>query len=123
LLQTIAVRAGANAIVNLELEKYTKSDACSNYRYTMHRYSGDAVIVKRPSYTTDPQVIAQSEAQMRTLAMIEAQPPLALTRMDKPPVWQFVPLLTWYWVCTVLRLGGTTCLVLVRLLLARPRRT
>ncbi|MEU0886174.1 cold shock domain-containing protein [Lentzea sp. NPDC005914] len=55
-LQTYAASLGANAIVNLSLEKYSKSPEplllrligiAPNYYRTMHRFSGAAVIINR----------------------------------------------------------------------------
>ena len=61
-LQQVARGLGANAIVNLKLDKYSKQDGCSNYYYTMHRFYGDAVVVHRPGgssstpdWTSNPQ--------------------------------------------------------------------
>ena len=52
---------GANALVNVQMLKLTEQDGCSNYRYTVHAFTGDAGCVMRVSMSRDPDAIAASE--------------------------------------------------------------
>jgi len=96
---------GANAIVGLTLKKYTTSDACSNYRYTMHRFYGDAVVAKKIGYTTDPQVIARSQAEMRATGNDSKYHSMGSSSLARPPLWRFVPMVAWSLVRTVMLIG------------------
>jgi cold shock CspA family protein len=86
---------GANAIVGLTLEKYTKNDGCSNYQYTMHRFYGHAVVAKKVSYTTYPKVIARSQAEMRATGEGSTYHSMGSSSLVRPPLWRFVPSLAW----------------------------
>jgi hypothetical protein len=96
---------GANAIVGLTLQKYTKNEACSNYRYTMHRFYGHAVVAKKIGYTTDPQVIARSQAEMRATGDGSTYHSMGCSSLARPPLWRFVPTLSWSLVRTVVMIG------------------
>jgi cold shock CspA family protein/uncharacterized protein YbjQ (UPF0145 family) len=108
-LAELAKQWGANAIVNLQLEKYSKRDGpCSNYYYTMHRFYGDAVVVQRPTYTNDPNSFRgpqpwQSRGQ---------QPPMHSTALVQPPNWIFGPVLVWSLIRTMVVVSGLLSLCL-----------
>lgn len=55
ILRQEAERLGANAVVGLTLYKYTKNETCSNYRYTMHRFSGRPSSSRRPATAPAPR--------------------------------------------------------------------
>jgi len=95
ILKQQAQSRGANAIVGLNLQKYTKAQACSNYRYTMHRFYGNAVIAKKVSYTTDTNLIARSRAEMQALQDGTTYHSLGNRSLTRPPLWKFVPTLMW----------------------------
>lgn len=96
---------GANAIVGLTLEKYTKNEACSNYRYTMHRFYGHAVVAKKVSYTTDTNVIARSQAEMRATEDGSTFHSVGRSSLVRPPLWRFLSTLAWSLVRTVMMIG------------------
>ena len=69
----MAKSVGANALVNVQMLKLTEQDGCSNYRYTVHAFTGDAGCVMRVHMTRDPEAIAASEHWYRDMsAQIEA---------------------------------------------------
>ncbi|WP_338527043.1 DUF3742 family protein [Pseudomonas batumici] len=47
--------------------RYTEEEAGSNYKYTVHRFDAELAVVKVIKTTSDPQLIAASQAQMQTL--------------------------------------------------------
>ena len=58
-LRRDAQNKGANAIVGLNSNKYTRNDG--NYYYSMHEAYGDAVLIMKIEYTADPYRIIMSE--------------------------------------------------------------
>ncbi|NWA28561.1 DUF3742 family protein [Pseudomonas gingeri] len=67
LLIETARKWGANAVLQASLSKYTEEEAGSNYRYTMHRFDAQFAVVKAIRTTSDPQLVADSKAQMQAL--------------------------------------------------------
>ncbi|MEU0561456.1 cold shock domain-containing protein [Dactylosporangium sp. NPDC006015] len=106
ILRQQAERLGANAIVGLALTKYTKNETCSNYRYTMHRFTGRAVVVKKAGYSFDPEVIARTQEGMRDTGGDAAWHSVGRTSLVRPPLWRFVPMLSWSLARTVLTIGA-----------------
>jgi cold shock CspA family protein len=107
-LKAVAVRLGANAVVNLSLEKSTVSQGCSNYRYTMHHFSGTAVIVKRGDFSSDPDTIEMSKAQMDWIANLCRRDSVGTTKMVKPRPAIFYPKLVYF--------GGRTIVLILVLI-------
>lgn len=106
---------GANAIVDLTLKKYTALEGCSNYRYTMHRFYGNAVIVKRTHYTTDPDLIARSEAEMKQVRDRSTYYFSGGRRsMTRPPAWKLMPALAWSIMRTAAAISGLLVVRLIR---------
>lgn len=96
LLRDQARQLGGNAVVNLSLEKQTEQQGCSNYRYTVHKFYGDAVVVKRVAYSSDPHRIAASEAEMRRVHGLNTYYAVGLSAsMSRPPFLKFAPILAW----------------------------
>lgn len=62
MLKQRCINAGGNAVLNVQLHKYSQNDGCSNYYYTMHRYSATIANVQKVVTTTDQDWIARSEA-------------------------------------------------------------
>lgn len=61
MLTRIARQQGANAVVNVRTDTYSAWGG-GNYYYTMHRFVGDTACVMRVKQSTDPEVIARSDA-------------------------------------------------------------
>lgn len=104
LLKDVAQKSGANAVVCMSLDKYTKSDACSNYQYTMHRYYGHAVVVKRVEYTSDSQKIASSNAELAKYQSMSLHNEFGDSSFIKPASYVFYPLLTCFWLKALLKI-------------------
>lgn len=117
-LKGVALRAGANAVVGLTLDKYTEQRSCSNYRFTMHRFYGHAVIVRRTEYTTDPGRIARSQADLRDVQAGPLQMSSGTSALVRPPAWRFIPVLAW----SLLRTAGTIAVVSARVGVRRASR-
>jgi hypothetical protein len=109
LLRKQAESYGANAIVGLTLEKYSQQSGCSNYYYTMHRFHGRAVIIKKVGYSTDPQAIARSQDGMGGHGG-SAFYSVGSSALVRPPWWRFVPAFTWSIAATL----GLIAIVAVR---------
>jgi hypothetical protein len=63
---------GGNAVLNVQLEKYSRSDGCSNYHYTVQRFTGDYANVQKIVTTTDQDWIAGcAQWERDVLARIE----------------------------------------------------
>jgi cold shock CspA family protein/uncharacterized protein YbjQ (UPF0145 family) len=108
-LADLAKQWGANAVVNLQLEKYSKQDGpCSNYYYTMHRFYGDAVVVQRPSFTNDPNNFRGPQSWQSP----GQHPPMHSTALVRPPMWIFLPVLLWGMTRTFVVIFGLVCLCL-----------
>lgn len=112
----LAKSYGANAIINNNLERYTQQQACSNYKFTMHRQHGEFAVVKRVGSSSDPVVIEDARQQMQAIkdwweqknppapeTDVEAEPrePLSLTSLVPPAKVKFVAVLLWSWTCTI----------------------
>lgn len=105
---------GANAVLNATMSKRTESATCSNYRYTVHRYSADFAIVKVVTTSSDPVAIAKSEHEMEMLRewwarrnepQDERADQLATaTRLIEPGKVKLMLGLTWSWTKTVLKI-------------------
>lgn len=67
ILANQARKFGANAVLNVTMDKWTEGQLLSNYCSTMHRYSGEFAVVKVVSTSSDPEVIAQAEKEMQAL--------------------------------------------------------
>lgn len=111
---------GANAIINSNMTRYTKSDSCSNYKYTMHKFSGQFAVVKAIGYSSDPDAIAEAERQMQALndwwekqnapaSEPEPREPLNISSLVPPAKVKQVALIIWSWtltICKILYLTG-----------------
>ncbi|WP_247263247.1 MULTISPECIES: DUF3742 family protein [Pseudomonas] len=58
---------GANAVLHVTQSRYTEEEGGSNYKYTVHRFDAELAVVKVIKTTSDPELIAASQAQMQTL--------------------------------------------------------
>jgi cold shock CspA family protein len=96
-LKTVAIQQGANAVVSMRLEKYTKAEGCSNYQYTMHRFYGDAVIVRRIEFSLDPDRIRQSNSEMDRIRNFSQREALGASKFVKPHPLVFYPKLVFCW--------------------------
>ncbi|GLX94543.1 hypothetical protein [Herbidospora sp. NBRC 101105] len=106
LLRQHAEELGGNAIVRLRLERFTAQHGCSNYRYTVHRFYGDAVILKKVKYSSDPQVIAKSEQEMRSARNRQHHYSVGIrASLVRPPLMKFVPVLVWSLLRTAFTVG------------------
>lgn len=117
---------GANAVIFASLEKYTDSAAtgCSNYRFTMHRFTGQYAIVKVVRLSSDPAAIMESQAQMqdfhdwwqsKTVPRSETWELSANeTRLIEPAKVKFILGLIWSWSLTLLKILGLSCLFFYR---------
>jgi cold shock CspA family protein len=103
-LKQYAINAGANAVVRLTLHKYSERAGCSNYFHTMHRFYGDAVIAKKVTYTTDPDLIARSQAEMEKIDNISNQKSIGVRSLVRPSAWVFIPTLLWSWARTLAKI-------------------
>lgn len=109
---------GANAVLNVTMHKWTDSAACSNYRWTMHRFSGEFAVVKVVSSSSDPDVIARSEHEMQNLfewwnSRNAPQDnawdrPSTETRLIEPAKIKLVLGLLWAWSLTFMKILGLT---------------
>lgn len=74
LLEKASMDRGGNAVLNVQLKKYSRNDSCSNYYYTMHRFTGDYANVQK-IVTTNNQVWIANCAQWEqgVLARIERE--------------------------------------------------
>ncbi|WP_198422390.1 MULTISPECIES: cold shock domain-containing protein [Pseudomonas] len=68
ILANQARELGANAVLNVSMDKWTEGQLLSNYCVTMHRFSGEFAVVKVVSSSFDPEVIARAEQDMQALA-------------------------------------------------------
>lgn len=119
-----AQQNGANAVIFASLEKFTDSAACSNYRFTMHRFTGQYAIVKVVSLSSDPAAIMESQSQMQGLHdwwQSKTAPqgetwegPENETRMIAPAKVKFFLGLIWSWSLTLLKILGLSALFLFR---------
>tara|TARA_R110002124_G_scaffold133109_2_gene295701 strand:- start:986 stop:1753 length:768 start_codon:yes stop_codon:yes gene_type:complete len=114
MLKKHALALGGNAVVALNVEPYTESEGCSNYKYTMHHITGVVVYVKRKIRTSDPEVIEAAHAAMEVIAkyneeqdQIDAQRETerkawggGQTKMVKPPALVVIPKLLFSWSMT-----------------------
>ncbi|MEU4513925.1 hypothetical protein AB0G05_30875 [Nonomuraea wenchangensis] len=115
LLKQQAVDLGGNAIVNLWLEKLTEQEGCSNYRYTVHKFYGDAVVIKKIAYSSDPQLIARSEAEMEAVRRLGTYYAVGLSEpMTRPPLMRFAPVLAWSLVRTFATIGLMLIVLIAR---------
>ncbi len=110
ILKSVAQRSGANAVVCMNLNKYTESDSCSDYKYTMHRYYGDAVVVKRIEYTSDPHKIKQSRAELAKYQSMHFKNDIGQTKFVRPSAYVFYPLLAYFWCRTLLKIITILCI-------------
>lgn len=103
---------GGNAITNAHMERYTKQEGCSNYKFTMHRMTGQFVVVKKVVMTTDPAAIAECQQRQQDffdwLALRNAPAPepepresFNISTLVPPAKLKFVAMLLWGWACTV----------------------
>jgi cold shock CspA family protein len=112
----LAKSYGGNAIINMQQERYTKQQACSNYKFTMFRQHGEFAVVKVVSSSSDPAVIEAAQQRMQDLndwwnlrsppveePATEAEPrePASLSTLVPPAKVKFVALMVWSWTCTI----------------------
>lgn len=101
MLRQVAQRQGANAVVCVNMTRYTDQETCSNYRFTMHRCYGHPVVIKKPEYTTDPDKIAQwhQDVAQHQHAM-QCESGEGETSLVSPPPYVLFPLLAFSWART-----------------------
>ncbi len=104
LLKNAAKKSGANAVVCMTLNKYTQSNACSNYKYTMHRFYGHGVVVKRVDYSSDPHKISQSRREMSRYQSMTPRFDVGESKMVRPPAVIFYPALMYFWLLTIMKI-------------------
>ena len=116
-LERICQERGGNAVLNVRLEKSSRQQGCSNYYYTMHRYTGDFVNVQRIIQTTDQELIASSvqweqefNAWIDTLNATEA-PAAEATKLIPPGALEHLLKLAFSWSLTLLKILGVIILV------------
>jgi cold shock CspA family protein len=75
---------GANAVLNVTMDKWTESQPFSNYCSTMHCFSAEFAVVKVISSSSDPEVIARAEQEMQALTDWWNNLPVQPVRPDNP---------------------------------------
>ena len=109
-LKLAAINQGANAVVCMHLEKYTGSDSCSNYKYTMHRFHGYPVIVKKTKYSADPALISESRSEISRISSLKVIDACVSTHMVRPPAYVFYPVVVYFWLRTISKILGIMAL-------------
>lgn len=123
LLEKASAARGGNAVLNVQLMKYSRSDGCSNYRYTVHRFTGDYANVQKIVSTSDQDWIANSiHWEQEFLARIENQnsqpatPDAETIRLVPPGAFKHVAVMLLSWTLTLMKILGFTLLGLAKLL-------
>jgi hypothetical protein len=111
-LKAVALRDGANAVVSMTLNKYAESESCSNYKFTVHRYYGDTVIVKKTGYSSDPGDIERSNRGLDHARNIQRCDNAGISILVRPPAILFYPMLLLSWVRTLALIFGLIPVVL-----------
>ncbi|MEC4024929.1 hypothetical protein VSO52_19395 [Pseudomonas fulva] len=112
---------GGSAVLNVHLEKYSRSDGCSNYQYTMHRFTGDYANVQKIVTTTDQNWIANcAQWERDVLARIEnenAQPASwdsGVTSLVPPGALKHGAILLLSWTATFMKILGFAIVTLAK---------
>ncbi|HEK3608622.1 cold shock domain-containing protein [Pseudomonas aeruginosa] len=112
---------GGNAVLNVNLHKYSQNEGCSNYRFTVHRYSGTIASVQKVVTTTDQDWIARSAAWHQEVeAILEANKATGkggdqgTTRLVEPGALSHGLKLTLSWTLVLLRILGLSLVHLAR---------
>lgn len=114
-LQQIAQGLGANAVVNLTLERYSKQDGCSNYHYTMHRFRGDAVVIHRPGFSSGASdSVRYTQSWASDSNHNTSYQSVGHRSLTRPPLHVFLPMQMW----SLMKLAGMIALLLPRIVSA-----
>lgn len=115
---------GANAVLNASLDKFTHSAACSNYRYTMHRFTGQFAILNVVHVSSDPAIILASQRRLqdhhdwwqnKIAPQRESwERPTNETRLIEPAKVRLILGLIWSWSLTLSKIIGLCGLFLIR---------
>ena len=112
---------GGNAVLNVHLHKYSRNEGCSNYYFTVHRYSGTIASVQKVVTTTDQDWIARSAAWYQEVeAQIQASKASGKTgdegstHLVAPGAFAHGVKLTFSWALVLLRILGLTLVHLAR---------
>ncbi|ALN18473.1 cold shock domain-containing protein [Ectopseudomonas mendocina] len=123
LLERASADRGGNAVLNVQLEKYSRSDGCSNYYYTMHRFTGDYANVQKIISTTDQDWISRSiQWEQEFLARIEnenaqpATPSIGATSLVPPGAIKHSTMMLLSWTFTVAKILSLALLALAKTL-------
>ena len=123
LLERASADRGGNAVLNVRLEKYSCSDGCSNYYYTMHRFTGDYANVQKIVSTTDQDWIARSiQWEQEFLARIEnenaqsATPNIGAPSLVPPGAIKHGAMMLLSWTFTLVKILGLALLVFAKAL-------
>lgn len=121
LLEKASMGRGGNAVLNVHLEKYSRSDGCSNYHYTVHRFTGDYANVQKIVTTTDQSWIANcAQWERDVLARIEnenAQPAgwdTGVTSLVPPGAFKHGAILLLSWTATFMKILGFAIVALAK---------
>ncbi|ORE47709.1 cold-shock protein [Pseudomonas aeruginosa] len=111
-----------NAVLDVQLHKYSQNEGCSNYYYTMHRYTGTIANVQKVVTTTDQDWIARSEAWYQEfeahLAANQASGKTAdegSSKLVAPGAFAHGVKLTFSWMLVLLKILGLCLIFLARL--------
>jgi cold shock CspA family protein len=127
LLEKASADRGGNAVLNVRLEKYSRNEGCSNYYYTMHRFTGDYANVQKILSTTDQDWIARSiQWEQDFLARIEegnakiAPSDTGLTSLITPSAIKHCTVMLLSWTFVLMKILGVSLLFVAKML-ARHR--
>jgi hypothetical protein len=109
-------------VLDVQLHKYSQNEGCSNYYYTMHRYTGTIANVQKVVTTTDQDWIARSEAWYQEfeahLAANQASGKTAdegSSKLVAPGAFAHGVKLTFSWMLVLLKILGLCLIFLARL--------
>ncbi|AOE87969.1 cold-shock protein [Pseudomonas sp. TCU-HL1] len=128
LLENASADRGGNAVLNVRLEKYSRNDGCSNYYYTMHRFTGDYANVQKIVSTTDRDWISRSiQWEQEFLARIEkenaqvATPNAGTTSLVPPGAIKHGAMMLLSWTLTLAKILGLALLFAAKILRSSRR--
>jgi cold shock CspA family protein/uncharacterized protein YbjQ (UPF0145 family) len=121
LLKQQAIGLGANAVINMGCDRYTEQKGCSNYRYTMHRFDGTAVVVARNEYAFDADISSSAKHGNYSRSHFSCDD-ADQEILVRPHALVFYPRLMLAWVKTIAFIVGLIPVVLFcRLFQMKPR--
>lgn len=123
LLEKACMDRGGNAALNVQLEKYSRNDGCSNYYYTMHRFTGDYANVQKIVTTTDQNWIAGcAQWERDVLARIENENAQlstsdnGVTSLVPPGAFKHGAVLLLSWTATFMKILGHALMAFAKLM-------